>query len=491
MNKKLLLIILLFLFIAACTSEPSPSNDDPTGDTFSIVAVDPITGQVGSAGASCVTGFSASILSSVLPGRGGIHTQAFYNATNQANAEALMEAGNSPQEIIAWLIANDAQNNPTIRQYGIADLDSAFMPRTAAYTGVNTMTYTNHITGTNYSIQGNILLGPEILANMETNFLTTPGTLADKLMSALQGASIPGADTRCLDENTSSRSAFLRLGCPYDNENDLHLDLDFFNVPIGVEPIDELQTAYDDWLNNGGEQFPCGLGDNDGIPPETDVDDDNDGLLDTTEGTADPDGDGIPNALDLDSDGDGIPDTIEAQTTVGYLPPTGTDTDVDGLDDAYEPDGLTPANTDSLDNPDYLDDDSDNDGLSDLLEGEPGTAVTADLDSDGLDDGFDDQPGPDPNDDIDDPLNGILPDADGDAGNGVPLTQDLDYRDVVFGDATLTPTPTATSTSTPTPTQTPSPTITPTPTLTPTATSTPEVSQFQIYLPLVLNSSVP
>ena len=54
----------------------------------------------------------------------------------------------------------------------------------------------------------------------------------------------------------------------------------------------------------------------------TDLDDDNDGILDTIEGTGDPDGDGIINSLDLDSDGnDGIPDNIEAQTTTGYTAP--------------------------------------------------------------------------------------------------------------------------------------------------------------------------
>ena len=52
--------------------------------------------------------------------------------------------------------------------------------------------------------------------------------------------------------------------------------------------------------------------DGDGIADINDIDDDNDGVLDTTEGNNDTDNDGIPNQLDLDSDGDGCPDTIEA-----------------------------------------------------------------------------------------------------------------------------------------------------------------------------------
>ena len=59
--------------------------------------------------------------------------------------------------------------------------------------------------------------------------------------------------------------------------------------------------------------------DNDGIPDEIDVDDDNDGILDTKEDTTDIDNDGIPNHFDLDSDGDGCYDVLEA----GFEDPDG------------------------------------------------------------------------------------------------------------------------------------------------------------------------
>jgi len=89
----------------------------------------------------------------------------------------------------------------------------------------------------------------------------------------------------------------------------------------------------------------------------------------------DDDGDGIPNRLDLDSDNDGIPDNVEAQSTSGYVAPSGNDTDGDGLDDAYDPDNggtsLTPPDTDKDGIPDYLDSDSDNDGYTDCEEGLP------------------------------------------------------------------------------------------------------------------------
>ena len=84
----------------------------------------------------------------------------------------------------------------------------------------------------------------------------------------------------------------------------------------------------------------------------------------------DHDGDGVPNRLDLDSDNDGIPDNIEAQTTLGYTAPS-SDNNNNGLADNYEFGatlGLTPVDTDGDGTPDYLDADSDNDGIADFRE---------------------------------------------------------------------------------------------------------------------------
>jgi uncharacterized Ntn-hydrolase superfamily protein len=216
-------------------------------DTFSIVAIDPVTGQVGSAGASCVTG--SIILSDIHPGRGVIHSQASYLAANQTYARTLMNRGYSPQQIIDSMIARDAQNNPTIRQYGIVDLIGG--GRTAAYTGVNCTNYKNHILGPTYSIQGNILAGQYILDSMQARFLRTNGSLSDKLMAALQGAKVPGADTRCLSRGTSSISGFLRVARPQDTTGTYWLDLNVNNTPVNRDPIDSLQILYNQWILTG------------------------------------------------------------------------------------------------------------------------------------------------------------------------------------------------------------------------------------------------
>lgn len=241
--NKYAVLILLLLFI--CRSGIAQ-------DTFSIVAVDTITGEIGGAGASCIDESAIPggvlIISDIIPGRGTIHTQSYWNATNQQNAHNRMMEGMSPEEIIAWLVANDVQNNPQVRQYGITDFDSLGNPRSAAFTGTNCLNYKNHIVGPNYAIQGNILLGQQILDSMEARFLNTEGMLAEKLMAALQGANVPGADTRCLNQGTSSLSAFVRVALPDDPPGSFWCDLVVPSTPYAVEPIDSLQVLFDQWL---------------------------------------------------------------------------------------------------------------------------------------------------------------------------------------------------------------------------------------------------
>ena len=148
--------------------------------------------------------------------------------------------------------------------------------------------------------------------------------------------------------------------------------------------------------------------DGDGVFDDVDPDDDNDGITDAVEGAGDADSDGVIDALDIDSDNDGIVDNIEAQADGSYVAPTGLDTDVDGLDNAYDTDNsgapITVVNTDGTGGPDYLDPDADGDGVPDLIEGHDAdangiadtTPTPADADGDGLDDAFDTVAGPGP-----------------------------------------------------------------------------------------------
>ena len=141
--------------------------------------------------------------------------------------------------------------------------------------------------------------------------------------------------------------------------------------------------------------------DGDGWSNEFDSDDGGAALTD-----ADTDTDGLEDRIDIDADDDGIVDIIESQPSGTLIEPSGSDDDGDGVDDAFDVSSgnqlTVPVNTDGLDNPDYSDTDSDNDGDTDALEGwdtdNDGTADTTpagtDTDNDGLDDNYDDIVGP-------------------------------------------------------------------------------------------------
>ncbi|MEP3211417.1 MAG: gliding motility-associated C-terminal domain-containing protein [Maribacter sp.] len=235
-------------------------------------------------------------------------------------------------------------------------------------------------------------------------------------------------------------------------------------------------------IDNVSLELICDF-DGDGIPNSLDLDSDNDGIADVIEsggtdadmdGRADDDDDNVnntasngvpttagaganppnsdsnandqPDYLDIDADDDGIPDNVEAQPTDTYQAPSGigtgiTDGNMNGLDDNYENGGLIgidPENTDLSDNPDYIDEDSDNDTILDIRENGDTDNILAnvDTDGDGLDDAFDDIDdsaidGATVNDGINPPDATNLGDEDNDLGTG----GDVDYRDISTTDS--------------------------------------------------------
>jgi uncharacterized repeat protein (TIGR01451 family) len=122
-------------------------------------------------------------------------------------------------------------------------------------------------------------------------------------------------------------------------------------------------------------------------------------------GLPNTDASGRANPFDIDSDNDGIPDNVEGMTTTGYILPSAIDTDLDGIENNYDNfsgfggDGIHPVDKDGDTQPDYLDSDTDSDGLVDIIEGNdlnlnglPDDLVTLtglDTDGDGLDNRFD------------------------------------------------------------------------------------------------------
>ena len=244
MNSKFLLVLLITW--QTCTLKSQ--------DTFSILAFDSLTHEVGAAGASCVDLFQAfgypnDFICELFPDTGAIACQASYLPTNQANARIRMRAGDTPSQLLSWLNANDvaasSTSNYTYRQYGAIRFVNGGL-QTAAFTGTSCMNYKNHRVGRNYTIHGNILLGALVLDSMEAKFKRAKGDLACKLMAAMQGANMVGADSRCISNNSSSLFAFLKVTQPTDTFGRPSLLISLkTHANAQIEPIDSLQIMFD------------------------------------------------------------------------------------------------------------------------------------------------------------------------------------------------------------------------------------------------------
>ncbi len=205
--------------------------------TFSIVAVDTLTRQVGVAAASCVQGGGIADICAVIPDKGGMIAQAKPSFTCLLTGQRYLLQAQSAQAIVDELVDMDPQC--CFRQYGIVTLDS--LPRGAAYSGSLIPEWNGWIVGSTYSIQGNCLAGEHILKQMETAFLQTSGPLPLKLMAALQAAKENGADTRC--DDTSSLCACIKVANADDRLKSLSISIEVADV--AGDPIDSLQVAFD------------------------------------------------------------------------------------------------------------------------------------------------------------------------------------------------------------------------------------------------------
>lgn len=228
-------------------------------DTFSIVAIDTLTGEIGAAGATCSDGIAnvggVQLINQIIPGKGAVNAQAWICLNENSNLDYAIELLNENRqanEILDSLKNNDrceAQNyDINFRQYGIITIDSSDNKHFAAHTGNMATDAKGDRVGKDYIIIGNNLTDTTVLDLMESAFINQQGTLADKIMAAMHAGKNEGGDSRCSDRGTSSTSAFLRVAKKDDEVDSPYLNISIPGVPMGVEPIDSLQTLYNDFI---------------------------------------------------------------------------------------------------------------------------------------------------------------------------------------------------------------------------------------------------
>jgi len=176
---------------SAANGQDRPGDDRPLRPvaTYSIVARDPATGELGVAVQS--HWFSVGpIVPWAESGVGAVATQSFVDPSYGPLGLDLMRAGKSAAQALGGLVESDA--HPDVRQVAMIDAQGIV----AAHTGANAIIAAGHETGENYSVQANLMESSTVWPAMARAFESAQGDLAERLLTALEAAQAEGGDIR-------------------------------------------------------------------------------------------------------------------------------------------------------------------------------------------------------------------------------------------------------------------------------------------------------
>jgi len=160
--------------------------------TFSIVAVDPESGVCGAAVASKYPAVG-KVVPYVRPGVGAFCTQHYHVPEFGERALDLLEAGNSPEAVLATLLSNDPRREE--RQLAIIDMRGRAVNRNPSAAPASS-DYWGSVSGKFYAVQGNTLMGRAVIVDMAEAYEETDGSLAERLRAALVAGDCAGGDQR-------------------------------------------------------------------------------------------------------------------------------------------------------------------------------------------------------------------------------------------------------------------------------------------------------
>ena len=202
---------------------------NPAFATFSIVAFDPVTGDLGVAVASRVFGVGNHVPWAEA-GVGAVATQAAMNGGYGPRGLELLRQGLSAQQVLDRLLAEDTFDRVEGRQVAVIDAKGNI----AVHTGPAANEWKGHIKGATYSVQGNILAGPHVAEAMARAFEGATGELAERLYAALKAGDDAGGDRR---GRQSASILVVRKGGGSSLNNDR---LCYINVDDNPDPLLEL-----------------------------------------------------------------------------------------------------------------------------------------------------------------------------------------------------------------------------------------------------------
>ena len=281
--KRLLMVVILLLCV-----------DSSAFATWSVIALDRSTGQVIGASATCVRQSRfpprpsrdlMDVQAVIVPGIGVAMCQAGVDNTreNQMIVYEEMKKGTSPTVILDLLRAHEnRKEQPAMerRQFGIVDMQG----RVAGFNGEGNSQASLYVSGQVgddifFQVQGNILFSDNVAYNAAVAFTRAKGTLADRVMAAMEGADEVGGDKRCTCEEEpkpnaacdgkTSHVAYIAIANKDDALGETHNDGDYYayisvtdeNIKPdeNANPIITLRMRYDAWKAAGSPRT--------GVPP--------------------------------------------------------------------------------------------------------------------------------------------------------------------------------------------------------------------------------
>ena len=208
-----------------------PQEGSPVS-TFSIVAFDPETGDLGVAVESKFFAVGP-VVPFAAAGVGAVATQSYANTSYGPRGLEMLRQGMAAAEAVAALTESD--EGRAVRQVGIVDAQGT----AATFTGESCLSWAGGRSGPGFALQGNILAGPTVVEAMAEAFEVTSGDLASRMVAALAAGQAAGGDAR---GRQSAALVVVREGGGYGGYNDRYIDLRVDDHPA---PIVELQRLLD------------------------------------------------------------------------------------------------------------------------------------------------------------------------------------------------------------------------------------------------------
>src|SRR5262245_670398 len=239
--------MLLPLLAIVATQGPAPAHFKKLAHTYSIVAYDSVTGDLGVAVQSKFPNVGG-IVPWAKAGVGAVATQSLANTAYGEVGLELLSRGATAEEALRIIMRTDTMLGD--RQVGIVDARG----NSASFTGVRTFDWAGGrtggqaggrsggkgevITGRTYAAQANIMVSDQTVKNLAASFERSTGNLADRLLTALKAGQAGGGDKRGMQ---SAALLVVRKNAGYLGANDRFIDIRVYDA---VDPIKELERLY-------------------------------------------------------------------------------------------------------------------------------------------------------------------------------------------------------------------------------------------------------